>query len=465
MKKSILGIAVISLILSACTSQKLSTSSSYDDVYNTSAPQVTHNRQKFDTPPVTGAQVITTPDSISGVQSRSSTFADDYNDYSYSSRINRFNSSDTTKGYFDDSYTGNSVYGSSGSSEPTVNIYLGYGFGNYWGPSTSFGFGWGYPYYGWGYDWGWGYPYSGWYSPWYSPWYNPWYYSYYYPGYYGCCCCYPWYHENYPPYYANDYYYGSRRNLTSTDRGISARNDRIASVNNNTLSMNNDRTSGSPANARVTETAGGKQVSVQPAARTTPSNQSTYKYNRSTRSGQAAYSRSGSQQVQTRGQQPAPRYSRQGSTTQVQRSGNVQSYTSPAYRQPKSSQEYIRPRSQNAGSARSAASDVNQRSNQVPSTTGYRNKTTPSGTSGTRSYSTPSRSNSPGYSTPSRSGSNYTVPSRSGSNYSAPSRSSGGSYSAPSGGGQNYSAPSRSGGGSGSAPSGGSTGGGGGRRR
>ncbi|MCK9204138.1 MAG: hypothetical protein M0P58_06845 [Bacteroidales bacterium] len=452
MKKSFLSIVFISLIIGACTTQKLASSYSNDDVYSASSG-ATYTPQKHSTPPVSGAQVITTPDSATGVKAGSSTFADDYNDYSYSSRINRFNNNDTTKGYFDETYTGNTTYSGSGSSDPNVNFSLGFGFGNYWGPSMSFGMGWGYPYsnwgypyYGWGYDWGWGYPYYGWYNPWY---YSP----YYYP--YGCCYCpYPWYNENYPPYATTGSYYGSRRTLTSNDQGTTIRNDRVSTIPTGGTATINDRVTGSPANPRITGTTSRGQVAIQPSTRTTPSNQETYRYSRSGTARQAAYSRNNGQQAQTSRQQPTPRYSRPGNNTAVQRTGSAQSYSSPVYRQAKSSQEYISPRTQNTGTSRTSPSTVTSRNNNTnPASSGYRSRSVPSST-GTKSYSTPSRSYSPGYSTPARSNSNY----------SAPARSSGsGSYSAPSSGSSgSYSAPVRSGGSGGSSPSGGS---GGGRRR
>lgn len=450
MKKSILSIVIISLAISACTTQKLASSYENDDVYSRSS-SLANTPIRYSQSSVSGAQVITTPDSVVRVKSGSSTFADDYNDYSYSSRLNRFNSSDTTKGYFDKSYAGDA---SLGNTDPNVNLYFGVGsgFGNYWGPSYSFGMGWGYPSYGWGYDWGWGYgyPYYGWYNPWYYP------YSYYYP--YGCCYCYnPWYNEGYPPYYITDSYYGSRKSLTTSDGGTGLRNDRGSSQNSSAYANLNQRTTGTPPNSRSTEPAPGTRITGQSGTRSVPSNQREYHYARSGNSQQAPYSRKdGQTKTQTRRQQSSPRYSRPENINSTQRSGSTQSYSSPVYRQPKSSQEYLSPRTQNPGVPRTTPSSIGTRSNSNPPTTGYRNRPVPSNTS-TKGYSAPSRSNSPGYSAPARSGSSFSSPSRSGGSgsYSAPSPSSSGSYSAP----------ARSGGSGGSAPSGGGSGSGGGRRR
>ena len=144
MKKSAYFIAIISLATVACTSQKMATTAVNDDVYSSSRR---HEQPvaKTTQPPVSGAQVVTSPDNAKPQKPASSSFADDYNDYSYAGRINRFNSKDTTKGYFDDSYSGTSSTG--GGNDPNVNISFGFGtgFGGY-GSSMYFGSGWGYPY-------------------------------------------------------------------------------------------------------------------------------------------------------------------------------------------------------------------------------------------------------------------------------------------------------------------------------
>ncbi len=184
MKTSAWIIAFIALTISACTSQKHATSYVNDDVYNSSTQ--TSQTPSAPAPATTqGVQVITSPDKAKTQKPASSTLEEDYNDYSYSTRINRFSNKDTTVGYFDNSLSGSSAGVNQGSNDPDVNVYLGYGsgYGGYYAPSFSFGmgypyggwdYGWGYPYYGGYYGYGWGYPYYGWYDPWYSP----------------CCYCY-----------------------------------------------------------------------------------------------------------------------------------------------------------------------------------------------------------------------------------------------------------------------------------
>lgn len=152
--------------------------------------------------------------------------ADDYYDYSYTSRIRRFDNPIAGYGYYDPYYT-NSYYYDYNPVNWGVSIYAGY---NWWAPSYMYyspfyysgfsigiGFGWGYPYYGYS-------PYF--YNPWYSwcappmPYYGygwgagwgygwgaGWGYGYgcgFYGGYYGAC----------NPYYYNSFdgnlYYGPR---------------------------------------------------------------------------------------------------------------------------------------------------------------------------------------------------------------------------------------------------------------
>jgi hypothetical protein len=473
MKKSVLIITIISLAISACTTQKQATSFVNDDVYNSSSKQE-QQRPATTQQSNAGAQIITSPDNTTVQKPASSTFEDDYNDYSYSSRIDRFNSKDTTRGYFDDSYSGSSSKDNIGSNDPNVNVYLGVGagFGGYYGSSISFGMGWGYPYSNWGWDYGWGYPYSGWgwnygwgypyyggYNTWYNPWYNP------------CCYCYgynDWYYGGYPPYYASNTYYGSRKSLYRTDGGENTLNSRnSANLSGGTVNSNS-RNAVIPAYSRNSVDPSSRNI--QPSGRSVAASKEQYRYTRSANNKQPNYQRSTAQNQGTpRSQQRAPRYVRPENISNAQRSGSAQSYSSPAYRQPKSSQEYLTPRSQNPGASRIDNQNTGNRSNPGTFGTGTRQYTSPSNEN--RKYTTPVRSGSSGNYNPTRTNSNYTAPTRSGSSgsHTAPVRSgSSGSYSAPSNssGSGSYSAPSRSGGsGGGGAPSGGSSGGGGGRRR
>jgi hypothetical protein len=461
MKNSAWIIALIALAISACTSQKQATTFVDDDVYNTNTPK--KQSAAVVAPAATpGEQIVTSPDKSKAQKPASSKFEEDYNDYSYASRLERFNSKDTTKGYFDETYAGSASGVAEGNSDPNVNVYLGYGAG--YAPSFSFGMGWGYPYYGYGWDYGWGYPYYGYsygwgypyYYPWYSPWYNPWYSS--------CCYCYG-YNEIYPPYYGNDTYYGSRKTLYGSDGTSASSNTR-----NSLTSANNDYQRNE--NREVTPTSRNSQAPVTRV----PASQEKYRYTRPTTERQSGYQRTTGtatqRTTQTQGQvtrqQPAPRYVRPENVNPAERSGSAQSYSSPVYRQPKSSQEYLAPRTQNTNATRTTqSSGTRSESGSVGSDS--RQRTTPSNTG--RSYTSPSRSSSSGSSAPARTNQNTVSPGRSSGSsgsYSAPARSSsGGSYSAPSNSGSSgsYSAPSRSGGSSGGSSGGGSSSGGGGRRR
>ncbi len=470
MKNSIWIIAIIALTISACTSQKQATSYVNDDVYNsTSQPQ----KVQFASTPSTsqGTQVIIAPDRSKVQKPASSTFENDYNDYSYSSRIDRFNTQDTTVGYFDEAYSGSTSDVIQSSNDPNVSIYLGSGYGGYYNPSFSFGYGWGYPYssWGWDYGWGWGYPYYyGGYGPWYGSYYNPWYYS--------CCYCYG-YNEYYPPYYASNNYYGPRTSLHRSDGGAYSSNSRAASTSNNSafkrIEQRNGTTSYSRSSSQsTTRNATPSGQTVRSTGRTTPVNQEKYRYTRPANDRQAGAQRTTTQkttrtQAQARTQQPTPRYIKPENVNPAQRSGSAQSYSSPVYRQPKSSKEYLAPRSQNQGSARSTNQNTAVRSGSGTTNNGYRQPSTQGNSN--RTYSAPTRSGSSGSASP-RSNTNYSAPTRSGNaTPSQPARSgNSGSYSTPSNSnsGGSYSAPSRSGGSGGSSPSGGSgSSSGGGRRR
>ncbi|MEI6433728.1 MAG: hypothetical protein WCP32_02710 [Bacteroidota bacterium] len=472
MKKSAWFLALIGLAISACTTQKQATSYSNDDVYGKPASYGS-TQVATSQPNEKGTQVITAPDNASVSKPASSTFADDYNDYSYSSRIQKFNSTDTTKGYFDDSYTSSASQSGGNGSDPNVNIYLGFGagFGGYYG--SSFGLGWGYPYSSWGWDygwwnpyssWGWGYPYYG-----YNPWYNP------------CCYCYgynDWYGGGYTPYYSTNTYYGSRQSLYRSDNGASALNARTTRDAMNASLSPNTRSQTSPAYTKSDRSASGN---VQPAPRATPASQEKYRFTRTESQKQAPNQRTtqnNQRQSQVPRTQPAPRYVKPENAA-AQRSGSPQSYSSPVYRQPKTSQEYLAPRSQTQGNVRTNGNETRNTGTAGSGT--IDNRRTSTSTEINRSGSNGGRTRTSGYSEPVRSNNNVSSPTRSGNsgsysaprrsegsgNYSAPDRSGGNNTSAPSGGG-NYSAPSRSSGSGSSGGSGGSSpssGGGGGRRR
>lgn len=142
-------------------------------------------------------------------QSSGKLISGDKYDVNYSAQLKRFHqSSDTSIDYYDKYYTGQTAQDSSRQSKtiivtssPNVSLNLGFDSPNF-GTSWSFGFGssyggWGYPSYGWGYPsygwgggyYGWGYPSYGWGFPSYG--WGGGYYGWGYPsfgwggGYYG----------------------------------------------------------------------------------------------------------------------------------------------------------------------------------------------------------------------------------------------------------------------------------------
>jgi len=464
MKKVTFLIVIISLIITACKSTQHIASNANDDVYYTSSKNIrpghTSQPMSSDKP-----QIVTSPDSSATVKSGSSTWADDYNDYTYSSRIKRFSNTGSKKSYYDEAYTSPSNYDTTifVDQDPDVNIYIGAGnsWGNCYNPSFSFGLGW-----GWGYDpWygGWGYPYYAWpYWGGYGYGYGYWngYWDGYWDGYYG-----------YPPYYDysyNNYYYGHRGATASNIGNPVERSQRSVSQQGVQQLERNDRTVTPERNIRTPANTNNTRSmpSVRESSNRLPSNQEKYHYTRTSSDRQVSSQRV-STQYQRQKEQPAPRYVKPNVTNQAQRTPQTQSYSSPVYRQPRSSQEYINPRTQNPGVSRVTNSNANERSNPVQTRSNEQRRYVSPGnttrtiqnpvrTNGTpvRSYTpspTNSRSSSPAYSTPSRTSSNesYSTPTRSSGSgtYSSPSRSSGGSYSAPSRSGGGSSSPSSGGGG------------------
>lgn len=492
MKKSIILLSIIISVLTGCKTQQQSSTLAYDDVYanpkysNKPAP-VKQKNMDLSVP-----QQITTPDSSSA--SKSGSWYDDYNDYSNS--VNQ-QGSNSQKGY---SGNGNNIYSdpnlsdNSYSSSPNVNIYLGTSYDPFfWGSSLSFGWGFGC---GWGSSY-WGYPYSSWYYPYYGYYpyaYGGWgdYWNGYNNGYWNGYNDGFWDGSHGNPYYNtySSFYYGQRRMLSSGGDGNIHVNPRKIEPGSQTTTDINASRMGNPR-AKVTESVNNtesitqkrtgqaipNQERINPSGRIrtdagstaeinkTPADRQHYKYDRSKINQAPVNPRNesvvpNSRQNNQRGV-PSAKDARQGERSRSTGTAETQSYSSPAYRQPKYSQEYINPRSQdnrNTGARESNNNQVRSSSNDnrsqnrgyVAPSSNARRFTTPSNNNNSnnqRSYSTPSRSNSSsGYSSPSRS---YSTPSTSGSR---------------SGGGGSYSAPSRSSGGS-SAPSGSGGGGGGGRRR
>lgn len=481
MKNMILILAVFTLIATGCSTQRTASTQSYDDVY------AIKSKKEVKEVTVSSDQDLSAPrgakpaDTVAMKTESSAGWYDDY-DYSYSNRIKRFSSTDTTKGYFDEEYTENEVQEDAGGS-PDVSLSLGFGWGY---PYYGGYYGWGYPYYGY---YGWGYPYYG-YNPW--GWYDPWYYCCYPCGYYG----YGYWNDYYGyPYYTEGYGYYGRRDMITSNPGFEPRpvNERQTIPNPGGGTVLNDRTTVQPggSSGRTIVPTGGsndrtsitgqserKQIDPNPAGTgtntrvapgdatatrgtgttstpnptfrerpgTSATGKEAYRYQRTGPNGQPSATRSNGNSSQ-----PAPRYSKPGQTVEPARRTSTQTYSSPTYRQPKSSQEYISPRSQGGASVQNRTS------------TGTRVAPSP-GTSSAGKYTSPStRSTSPGYQNRTSGGSSKinSTPSRStpSQNYSTPSRSSGNSYSSPSrSSGSGYSSPSRS---SGSGNSGGSGSGGG----
>jgi hypothetical protein len=440
MKKLILFCVIISTFIFGCKTQQQSAGYTYDDVYSTKAdhPKIApkpaiHNED------LTGAQTLVTSDSSSTLKSTSAKSNPDLSSDNYAARIKRFNDKNPGLNYNSEYYTTitDSTAAATGGSSPSVNLFLGSSWGSpFYGPSLSFGFGYG-GYYGYGYPYYWDDPFF-WGYPYY---YYPSYYGYGYGYGYGCGYCYGNDYYGYGGYgHHRDYYYGQRRALTPTDGG---RNPRTTT---------GTTSGGTQPNARTTTSTAVDQARTGRAVSTVPPDKQHYSYTRSVRTPNPNVvrpnpnSRSTVNQSNVQRQAPSPRYTRPGVQQQVNRT-QAQTYSSPAYRQPKSSREYINPRTQQGRTG--GVSDNSNRT--VNSNPGSSRRYFPSGNgSNSRIYSNPS-GGSRGYSSPSRSsGSGYSSPSRSGS------YSGGGNSGGRSGGGN-------SGGGGGGSSSGG--GGGGGRHR
>lgn len=445
MKKLIIFSVIIATFLFGCKSQQKTTGYTYDDVYSTRSDhsKIT-SKPKIQNEDLSGSHPIVSPDSSSTITATSAASNQDYSNNSYAARIKRFNGNNSGLNYSNEYSTGSSdSTSSSGGSSPDVNIYFGNSWGSsFWGPSYSFGFGYGWGDYGFGYPYSWYYPYS-WGYPYYS-YYPYWYWDYPYWG--GC----GYGHHNGDWNWNNgnhrDYYYGQRRVLSTPDGG---RNSRTSTTGTKSElgQVKNTRT----VDPGVVNRSSDQTRSGRTDINRVPPDKQRYRYTRSStqentrvvRNNQDKRTRSDRNYVQR--QEPAPRYTRPGNQQQATRS-DAQTYSSPAYRQPKSSQEYINPRTQQ-GRPTGVKENSNRNSNNSTPTPSGRRYSSPSNTGGnSRIYSNPS-GGSRSYSTPSRS---YSSPGN-----SSPSRSSSPSYSAPS---RSNSSPSNSGGNSGNS-------GGSGRRR
>jgi len=385
---------------------------------------------------------------------------DDYYDYSYASRINRFYGPSIGFNYYSPCYTG---------------YYYDPWYYNYWYPSFYFSFGW-----------GWGYPY-------YSPYgyYGSSYWAGYNQGYWD-----GYYASNY--YYSpTTYYYGHRPSRGSSNGGYyrsntsgtlpAERNANVSSLERNNPSLNGDatRTTGGDQGGTATRTntsynpgqsgpskvndnnnrsvpssneviAGGSLVVAE--KNRTSQNDVTNQNKSKTTKPRYTYKKPENSQSKTNTRyQPGQSINNNKQSTPTQRFSKPNEY---------SNQKNVKTSRNNAGnSGQNAKVYTRPKSNYTksynkPSKYNTSERTTQPNRSGSSKYSQPSRSNTKTYSTPSRSGNtrSYSPPSRSGNtrSYSAPSRSGGSSKS--------YSTPSRSGGSSPSRSSGGGSRSSGGRK-
>ncbi len=294
MKNLSLLFAASILYISSCTSGQYTASREYDDVYYSSGDKVqerqTNNNQNNQnqsvTPENSSAQEAIgndnaidnqqrfdynnnqnnnaeQPDYTSTQERDGNTYItnnyydnDDYYDYTYTSRMRRFNHP-CGWSYYDSYYT-NSYWYDYNPISYGVSIYLGYNFWHpyQWGPSWGFSIGYGSP----------------WYNPWYSPYYgggfgfnNGYWNGYqngYWDGYYAGL-----YNGTFNPYYYNSYdnysyYYGPRggSNALNTSGTIRPVSQLYASVNT-------DRDKGNKAslNSEAAPFHNPKSIALQPA--------------------------------------------------------------------------------------------------------------------------------------------------------------------------------------------------------
>ncbi|MGA3012677.1 MAG: hypothetical protein ABSD71_01450 [Bacteroidales bacterium] len=419
MKKLMIFSLLIVTIFSGCKTQQKATGYTYDDVYsNQSNSSKDASKSKIKSNDLAASTQVVVADSSAKKAKVASSV--DYSSNSYATKIKMSNGNNAGQNYT----TSSDSTTSSGGSSPNVNLYLGDSWGSpFWSPYYSFGlgfgwgdfgFGWGYPYYYSPYSFYWDYPYWG---------YSNWGYPYWGGG---------WHHHHYWDW-NNGNFYGQRTfaspNVGRNQRTASNFNATALSPAKNTRTINPRNVSNS-----VDQTRSGRSV-ITPV----PPDKQRYSYSRNTAQDNARIrttqiNNSGSTRTYVQRREPTPRYSRPVAQEQMTRS-NTQAYSSPAYRQPKSSQEYINPRPQ-----QSRTTTANENSNR---NTSYSNQGAYS-----RRYSSPSNNggNSRVYSNPAGNSRFYSTPSRSYSSpmHSSPSRSFGSGYSAPS---RSYSAPSHSGGG------------------
>lgn len=401
--------------------------------------------------------------------------SDEYYDYDYAARIDRFHNGSASIGYYAPVYTG---------------------YYPYYGSSMSVGYGWGMPssYFSFGFNYGYG---GGYYNPWY---YNPWYggYGYGYPYYgYGYGSSY-WAGYNqgyYNGYYAGSggyypgggyypsetyspgYYYGPRNSRGSSIVGDpGSRGTRVSNDDDNNSEIKNTISSG--RGSRVgggTATGAGESAAVgastqglERSNRTLAPNETTSTNGASTRTeklsrpaqGQTGTESISSQKTSRSTTSEGSEVSRKYAKPMTESVGTTQSSrtvrssdASPGSTTPGNSRGDVYSRSKKYSKPASETLSGNSNTN-APKRYTSPNSNRPRSSNvyvvpssrPASSFSTPSRSNN-SFNSQSRSSGTYTSPSRSNSSSSSPSRSysspsrSSGSYSSPS---RSYSSPSRS---------------------
>ncbi len=426
--------------------------------------------------------------------------ADDYYDYGYSSRLRRFHNPCHFSSYYDDYYTnmywynydpfyyGTSIYMGYNWWSPGYSYYNPYYYNN-WGWNLGFGLGLGWGYYGMGY-YGWNTPY------------------YWGGGYYGYG--YGYGYGNHGHGYIDDSwasnsnssstYYGPRNyigssNGTTTPRGTATNNGgvksnanvRINSVdnfskridtktpvndsyrtsngtadqkpttvvtrnegitpNNTTISTPDSRELPSGTDSRLKNPASGSEVKVESNYTNRTDNQNNVS---------RSYTPPANQSNPNARINNYQRYSRSGMEKQTEKPATTtpntynyrepKSYRSPAYSQPRSSQEFESPKYKREGNYSTRPTQTQPANNQEsPRTIINRNYSQPSNSN--RSYSPPANNQNRNYTPPANNENrNYTPPSNSENrNYSQPSNNNN-SYSAPAPSRSTYTAPSNSGG-------------------
>ncbi|RYG00274.1 MAG: hypothetical protein EOO07_35680, partial [Chitinophagaceae bacterium] len=129
-------LAAAALLVASCSTQKLATSTSADDVYNTTAQARVYKYS----PPVQSAQIDT-----SKMDPNYAASNPNY-DMDYSSRIDRFYYGTPNRVYFDDYYN---FYGYNSWYNPydwSLGFNMGWGFNRWHNPYSSWAF-YGSPYY------------------------------------------------------------------------------------------------------------------------------------------------------------------------------------------------------------------------------------------------------------------------------------------------------------------------------